>query len=145
MTKGRIMFAGLFVAGLMAVGCEKKSETPTVPPPPQPRPEATVPEVQTPAVTPAAPAAPAEPAAPAAPAAADVTTQAQKLLDQATEYIKDKKWDLAEQTLTKLEGMKAQLPAEWASKIDGARKTFDAAKAAGAIQMPGATSMPHGM
>jgi hypothetical protein len=69
-----------------------------------------------------------------APAGADAststasTTEAQKLLDQASQYIKENKWDLADQSLTKVEQMKPQLPASYGTKIDATRKLFNSAK-----------------
>ena len=57
------------------------------------------------------------------------TTEAQKLLDQAMQYIKDNKLNDADTVLTKLEAMKPKLPAEWASIIDSARSAFNSAKA----------------
>ena len=56
------------------------------------------------------------------------TAEAQKLLDQATQYIKENKWDLADKSLTQLEGMKSQLPASYGPKIDASRKMFNTAK-----------------
>jgi hypothetical protein len=80
-------------------------------------------------------------------AAASVTAEAQKLLDQATAYVKEKKFDLAEPIIAKLEGMKAQLPAEWATKIEQARSMFDSAKKAMQAlpaNLPGASPAPAG-
>jgi hypothetical protein len=136
----RIWISAMVLGGLLVIGCEK-SEKPTT------------------AASPAAPAMPATPATPSADASKDATAvtggaattapavpppaaaaavdaktaEAQKLLDQATEYIKENKLDLADKTLTQLEGMKASLPPEWASKIDTARKSLTAAKASGLI------------
>lgn len=56
------------------------------------------------------------------------TTQAQTLLDQAMQYIKDNKLNDADTVLTKLEAMKSKLPADWASKIDSARAAYNSAK-----------------
>jgi len=140
----RSWISAMVLGGLLIIGCEK-SEKPTTPASPA--------APATPA-TPAMPATPATPSAdaskdaaagaaattapavppPAAAAAVDAkTAEAQKLLDQATEYIKENKLDLADKTLTQLEGMKASLPPEWASKIDTARKSLTAAKASGLI------------
>ena len=65
--------------------------------------------------------------------AANAVADAQSLLNQVTQDTKDKKWDLADSGLKKLEGMKASLPAEWSPRIDQARKAFDVAKAAGSL------------
>jgi hypothetical protein len=67
--------------------------------------------------------------APANSAVSADTTEAQKLLDQAMQYIKENKLNDADTVLTKLEAMKPKLPAEWASKIDSARSAFNSAKA----------------
>ena len=131
----RHFFCASILACIMAVGCEKK-ETPQTPPPTAPP----APQATGAAAAPTADAAGAaaqDAAAKGTAASSEATAQAQKLLDQAMQYIKDQKWDLADTTLSKLEGMKAQLPPEWAGKIDGARKAFNAAKASGAIQVPG--------
>ena len=56
--------------------------------------------------------------------------EGQKLLDQAMQYIKENKFDLAEQTLVKLEGMKAQLPETMQKGIAQARSALDTAKKA---------------
>ena len=66
--------------------------------------------------------------APANAAVSGDTAQAQSLLDQAMQYIKDNKLDDADTALTKLEALKPKLPAEWASKIDSARSAFNTAK-----------------
>jgi len=64
--------------------------------------------------------------------------EAQKLMDQATQYIKDNKLDLADKTVTQLEGMKGQLPAEYGPKIDELKKMVDAAKTG----LPGGMKLP---
>jgi hypothetical protein len=119
---------GLVMSAAIAMGgCEKKEQAPS-PPPPQP--QATSAEPAAPAgPAPAIPAATAPAAEQAAGAAA--TAEAQTLLEQVTNYIKENKLELAEQTLNKLEAMKGRLPAEWASKIEDARKMLAAAKLAG--------------
>ena len=66
--------------------------------------------------------------APSNSAVSTETSQAQALLDQAMQYIKDNKLDDANNVLTKLEAMKSKLPAEWASKIDSARSAYNTAK-----------------
>jgi len=59
-----------------------------------------------------------------APAAAE----SQKQVAQVMDYIKEKKWDLAESTLKTLEANKATLPAEVQSQVTNARTMLDAAK-----------------
>jgi hypothetical protein len=63
-------------------------------------------------------------------AAAAITAEGQKYLDQVTEYAKDKKWDLADEALKKLEAIKDKLPSEWAAKIDSAKDMLAKSKAA---------------
>ena len=50
-------------------------------------------------------------------------------IQQVMDYIRDKKWDLAETTLKELEARKASLPAVLQGQVDNARKMLDAAKA----------------
>ncbi len=127
-------FACVLAAGLAVgmVGCEKSDTTTPATPtnPPAPQPQAVQNAVQNMASS-------AQSAAKEA--AATVTAEAQKLLDQATQYIKENKMDLADTTIKKLEEMKAQLPAEWQAKIADARAMFDKAKAAAAA-IPGAVA-----
>jgi hypothetical protein len=61
-------------------------------------------------------------------------------IQQALDYIRDKKWDLAESTIKELEGRKASLPASLQPQVDNARKMLDAAKAGSAagIAVPAA-------
>jgi hypothetical protein len=66
--------------------------------------------------------------APSGAAASAEVTQAQTLLDQTVTYIKENKMDLAEKSLTQLESLKPKLPVEYQSKVDSARKAFNAAK-----------------
>ena len=65
--------------------------------------------------------------APSAAATPEVQ-QAQTLLNQTVQYIKENKMDLAEKGLTQLEALKPKLPVEYQTKIDSARKAFNAAK-----------------
>jgi hypothetical protein len=62
--------------------------------------------------------------------AAAVTEEAQKYLDQVTQFVKDNKLNEAGQVMAKLEALKDKLPAEWAAKIDSARQMLEKAKAA---------------
>lgn len=66
-----------------------------------------------------------------APASSDLTAQANQMLDQSLQYIKENKYDLADQTITKLEQWKPQLPTSYAPRIDQARSMLNAAKSAG--------------
>jgi hypothetical protein len=73
----------------------------------------------------------------ASPAAAEATKQ----IEQVMKYIKDKKYDLAETTLKKLEDNKASLPAAVQGQLTNARTMLDTAKkAAGAV--PAAPAAP---
>jgi hypothetical protein len=73
-------------------------------------------------------AAPGDAAAAPADAASESTAKATELLAQVSTYVKENKMDLAEKALAELDKLKPNLPAEYASKIDGAHKMFDAAK-----------------
>lgn len=154
----RFWICSMIVGGLLVVGCEK-TETAPAPAPAAPSADAAkdsmkdaakdataaakdagaaAKDTATAAKDSAAQAASATtapavppPAEGAAPSAGDKTAEAQKLLDQAMSYIKDNKLELADKSLTQLEGMKASLPAGWGDKIDAARKAFTAAKASG--------------
>jgi len=102
------------------------TETPAVTPTTAPSAGATLPDSA--AVTAAAQSAAQTAATQPAAAAGAVQQQAQTLLDQTVTYIKENKMDLAEKSLTQLEGLKPKLPAEWHPRIDQARKAFTAAK-----------------
>jgi hypothetical protein len=84
--------------------------------------------------------APARPAAGSA--ASGSTAEAQKLLDQASQYIKENKWDLADQTLTSLEAMKSQLPASVGTQIDSTRKLLNTARSGGSLLGGGTGAAP---
>jgi len=73
-----------------------------------------------------------ESAAAAVEQSADAQSNAQKLLEQAIAYINENKLDLADKTLTQLEGM--GLPDSFASQIADARKLLDAKKSADSVQ-----------
>jgi len=59
--------------------------------------------------------------------------QADKLLADTAQYIKDNKWELADAGIKQLEQMKPNLPPEYGPKVDDLRKAYDAAKA---MKMP---------
>ncbi len=150
-TMNRVLVCAVLAIGLAIVGCERSDDTTptgggTAATPAAPSTPATPTET---AATPATPSTPATPAAPADPAAAQTAaktdapttapaaagtataaevTQAQTLIDQTLQYVKENKMDLAEKSLTQLEGLKPKLPVEYHSKIDTARKAFNAAK-----------------
>jgi hypothetical protein len=68
-------------------------------------------------------------------------TQADALIAQATDYIKNNKLDLADQAVTKLQDMKGSLPTEYGPKIDELKAALDAAKAAGG-KLPAGMKLP---
>ncbi|MGN6368107.1 MAG: hypothetical protein ACTHN5_07600 [Phycisphaerae bacterium] len=73
---------------------------------------------------------------------ATAETQAQELMQQAYQYIKDNKMDLAEKAVAKLQEMKGSLPAEYGPRIDQLKAALDAAnvkngKLPGGIKLPG--------
>jgi hypothetical protein len=157
--------------GLAIAGCEKSDETApgggTAATPASPSSPATPAET---AATPSTPSTPATPSSPSTPAVsatpADATaaqtaaktespttaptgaaasaevTQAQTLLDQTVTYIKENKMDLAEKSLTQLEALKPKLPVEYQTKIDSARKAFNAAKTGQGLKLD--TLVPGG-
>ncbi len=85
------------------------------------------------------PAASATTAPAAAGAAAAADSQAQKLIDQAMQYVKDNKYDLADKALTQADGMKSSLSPTLQSALEKAHSAVNAAKAAGGtgIKLPG--------
>ncbi len=67
-------------------------------------------------------------------AAADATiAKAQLLIDEAMNYIKENKLDLAENALEQLDKISGSLPASIQSQIVNAQKALDAAKASGSL------------
>ena len=145
------------------VGC-KEDETKTATPPASAPPTTlpAVPEVPTapaatqpaaevtPPVAPAVPAVPAAPAAPAvtppatpeapaaaAPGAAAANPEAQTLLSQVEDDIKNKNWDDASAVLKKLVAMKDQLPQSVQDQIANLQKTVDAGKLGSGLGIPG--------
>ena len=75
--------------------------------------------------------------APSGVATSAEVTQAQTLLDQTVTYMKENKMDLADKSLTQLEALKPKLPVEYQSKIDSARKAFNAARAGQGLKLDG--------
>jgi hypothetical protein len=59
----------------------------------------------------------------------DVAKDATSQINQAMQYIKDKKYDLAEQTLSKLEANKSSLPTAIQTQLGNARTMLNNAKA----------------
>lgn len=122
----------LVVAIAIAAGC-KKEETPAPKPP-------------APANPPAAPAASVQDAAKNAQAqgqaavdnaatqgqaaANDMTAMASQKLDQAIQYVKENKVDMADKAVSELEANKASLPAAIQQRLADVRKMVDTAKAA---------------
>jgi hypothetical protein len=144
--------------GCLVVGCEKSEQTtPAANAPATTMPTgetANTPAVETP-TTPAAESTAAPSAeAPATPTAAEakeaattnpMVAAAEKKLAEATQYIKDNKYDLAEKALNEVEANKASLPASVQTQLGRVRSALDAAKAAagaknaaGGIKLPGA-------
>ena len=85
------------VVGSLIVGCEKQESKPAAPAAPA---APSAPQSEAPAAPNAANAT-----APATQAAGTASADAQKLIDQAVQYIKDNKLDLADKTLTQVEGL----------------------------------------
>ena len=63
--------------------------------------------------------------------------QAKPLLEQATQYIKDNKLDLAKKAIDTLMELKTLLPAEWQDKIDAVMSLYNAKSALGGLKLPG--------
>ena len=71
-------------------------------------------------------------------ATAQMTSEeANKLLDQATAYVKENKYELADKTLSQLEASKASLPQAIQDRLANARSALNAAKAGNGLQIPG--------
>ena len=132
------IIGGLILMGLLGYGCDQQDETTVAPG------AAETTAGETGAGIDAASAAAKEQAAGAVEGAKEagqeavstIEGDAQKLLDQAMQYIKHNKFELADQTLTKLERMKAQLPETMQKSIANARSALDTAKK-GASMLPG--------
>ena len=122
------------VGALLAVGCERTEDVTPPPVSPPPAPSADDGTTNGTGATTGA----------ASDATAAASSQAQTLIDQAMTYIKENKLDLAEQTVTKLEGMKSSLSPTLQSAVDKARQALDAAKAsaAKAPAVPAAPTAP---
>jgi len=138
----------LTILGFATLGCEKKKEEPptassavstntdaqAVPAASESPPAAVAVKVE----TPPAPVAPAvadvpkaaEAQAPAPAAASDAAADAKSKLDLVTQYIKDKKYDLAEKLLAELDAHKSVLPTSVQEQITTAQTTLKTAKAA---------------
>ena len=122
--------AVVILASLM-IGCEKKEEAaPATPAAPAPR-------VEAPATPTAADAKNAAQTSTTSPAA----SAAEEKLAQVTQYIKDKKYDLADKLLKELEDNKTSLPQSVQDQLGTARTSLTAAKAAsgdvGGLKLPG--------
>lgn len=100
------------------------------------------PAVSAPATAPAVSATPAVPTTAPAESAASAgapspDAQADALMTQLEQQIKDKKWDDAKATITQLEGMKDQLSTGVRAKLATLKATADAGSAAGNLGIPG--------
>lgn len=128
----RQLFACVALLGLcLAVGCDR-DETPAQPAPSSGTGQAT------PAADPAKPAVdPAQAAKDAAAAVTAAAAEAQSKLDQVFQYVKEKKFDLAETALKELEARKASLPTAIQDKLGAARTALDAAKKGQMPAIPG--------
>jgi hypothetical protein len=125
---------------VIGVGCNKKDEKPAVPAPtapPTPKSSAAS-GIGMPTNSPP-PAVPAAANSAAADASNAAQAQAKQLIDQAMQYIKENKLDLAEKALNQLDSMKSQLPPEMAPRIEQVRSALKAAKA-GSQMLPPTTS-----
>jgi hypothetical protein len=161
MSSSKLVWSMVLGAALVAVGCERESETPSGAPAPVP--EATekasddmqaktedASERAKSAADPAGDAAQkqAENASDALKKGSDAAAEAvaadpkfateAKQIEQVMTYIREKKWDLAESTLKTLETNKAKLPAAMQAQVGNARTMLDAAKKGLATTNPAA-------
>jgi len=72
---------------------------------------------------------------------AALKAEADKILADVSQYVKDNKWDLADKGMARLVELKPKLPAEYGPKIDQLKSALDAAKAA-AAKLPGGLKAP---
>jgi len=115
-----VALCSMVLAGALVIGCDSKSDNTTPTPPAVPTP----PNHNSPT-----PEAAGHEAGQAAANLSDTAIQqAKDKLDQAMEYIKENKYDLADKALTELEEMKDKLPASLQSQIAAARSALNAAK-----------------
>jgi hypothetical protein len=124
---GRLLTAALVLGLGIVVACER--EEPAAPAPsgaPAASPAQGVGDRVT-AGEQAARDAAARATAPGGPAANAINAEASKLIDQATQYIKDNKYDLAEQALSQAEKMQSLSP-ENQQRIQQARQMLTAAR-----------------
>ncbi len=69
-------------------------------------------------------------------AKAAIVETAQKYYDQAKGYLASNNLTSASDMITKLDGIKSQLPAEWQTKVDDLKAMYDKAKAGVGNMMP---------
>ena len=62
--------------------------------------------------------------------------EATALLEQATQYVKDNKLDLAKSAIDTLIELKPLLPSEWQSKIDAVMALYNTKNALGGMKLP---------
>ena len=62
--------------------------------------------------------------------------QATPLLEQAAQYLKDNKLELAKTAIDKLLEIKPLLPSEWQHKIDAVMTAYNAKKELGGLKLP---------
>lgn len=137
------LFALAAVSTLAFAGCGDNS---TPAPTTEAAPTATVKPAMpgVPTTIPALPTTPpsmAPATAAAGSAAAASTTTADTLMKQASDYISQNKMDLADKTVSELETMKPNLPAQYGPQIDQLKDLLDKAKAAGG-KLPAGMKLP---
>ncbi len=137
--------AGLLVVGFAIFGCGKKPKA-TPPEPSATENQTERPRTETPPAQPETTPPPAMPSTSPSPSAQlqsagqMTATEAQNKLDQAIQYIKDKKYDLADSTLRQVEAHQTSLPASLQPRIAQVRDLLNAARTTGG-QIPGLPSM----
>lgn len=118
-----IIGASLLIGGLGLVGC-KKEETTTPSQPATPPVRTTTPTLAAPATQPAVQV----PKVDIAPAVADIQAKATSLLEQAQNYIKENKYDLADKALSEVEAMGDSLTPTLKSRVGELRAMLKVAK-----------------
>jgi hypothetical protein len=142
------LLIALVATAIVIIGCSKEEEKPKPAPTAPPVPKSTAGLTASPGAmtSPGAPVAggsatmPPAASGAAADASAAAQTQAKQLMDQAMQYIKENKLDLAEKAVNGLDALKGQLPPDWGPKIDQVHSALSAAKAtsgSGVLPAPG--------
>ncbi|HEV7301944.1 MAG TPA: hypothetical protein VGN72_21595 [Tepidisphaeraceae bacterium] len=69
--------------------------------------------------------------------AASAQNEAETLITQATQYVRENKMEMADQAMAKLEGMQAQMPEALKPRYQQLKTMYNTAKAGGGVTAPG--------